>query len=65
MTSVIYDFHMHYGPNVLYFSQYSLLQVRVSNELGAGNAEAACFSVFVSVATSSIISVIFAIVFLL
>ena len=39
--------------------------VRVSNELGVGNVEAACFSVFVSVATSSIISVILAIVFLL
>ena len=38
--------------------------VRVSNELGAGNVEAACFSVFVSVATYSI-SIIFAIVFLL
>ena len=40
--------------------------VRVSNELGAGTAEAACFSVFfLSVATYSIISIIFAIVFLL
>lgn len=41
------------------------ISVRVSNELGAGNAEAACFSVFVSVATSSVISIFFAIVFLL
>ena len=39
--------------------------VRVSNELGAGNVEAACFSVFVSMATYSIISIIFAIMFLL
>ena len=39
--------------------------VRVSNELGAGNVEAAFFSVFVSVATYSIISIIFAIVFIL
>ncbi|KAH9287571.1 hypothetical protein KI387_031688, partial [Taxus chinensis] len=41
------------------------ISIRVSNELGAGNAEAACFSVFVAVATSSIISIFFAIIFLL
>uniref|UniRef100_A0A0D6R6X3 Protein DETOXIFICATION n=1 Tax=Araucaria cunninghamii TaxID=56994 RepID=A0A0D6R6X3_ARACU len=40
------------------------VSIRVSNELGAGNAEAACFSVFVAVATSSIISICFAIIFL-
>ena len=39
--------------------------VRGSNELGAGNVEAACFSVFVSVTTYSIISIIFVIVFVL
>ena len=39
--------------------------VRVSNELGTGTTKAACFLVFVSVATYSIISIIFAIVFLL
>ena len=39
--------------------------VRVSNELGAGTAKAARFSVFVSVATYSIISIIFAIFFII
>ncbi|GLJ16301.1 hypothetical protein SUGI_0274880 [Cryptomeria japonica] len=41
------------------------ISIRVANELGAGNAEAACFSVFVAVATSAIISIFFAIIFLL
>ena len=56
---------MHYGPNVLYCSQYLLLQCKGFHELRDGTAEAACFSVFFSLATYSIISIIFAIVFIL
>eukprot|EP01018_Ginkgo_biloba_P023162 Gb_22976 [translate_table: standard] len=40
------------------------ISIRVSNELGAGNAEAACSSVFVALATSSVISILFAIALL-
>ena len=60
MTSICITVQMFFTVHNVPFCS-----VRVSNELGAGNVEATCFSFFVLVATSSIISVIFAIVFLL
>ncbi|XP_011626297.1 protein DETOXIFICATION 40 isoform X2 [Amborella trichopoda] len=39
--------------------------IRVSNELGAGNSEAASFSVSIAMAASSIVSILLALIFLL